>query len=283
MAVGLRNEEDQVALWNGAAGATWVEAQEPLDRLFKPFQDLLVESVAAKGARHVLDVGCGTGATTLAIARALGVRGSCVGVDVSEPMLALARARAERERVPAEFVLADAQTHAFEGAAFDQIVSRFGVMFFADPVSAFANLRRAARRDGTLDLIAWRSAAENPFMTAAERAAAPLLADIPPRRTDGPGQFAFADSRRVRGTLEQAGWAAIDIRPLDVTCSFATTDLNDYVTRIGPFGRALRAADGPTRARVTDVVLRAFDAYVQGAEVRFVAACWSIGARATTP
>ncbi|HUL83210.1 MAG TPA: methyltransferase domain-containing protein [Gammaproteobacteria bacterium] len=280
MAVGLRNEEDQVALWNGAAGATWVEAQEPLDRLFKPFEDLLVESVAAKGARHVLDVGCGTGATTLAIARALGVRGSCVGVDVSEPMLALARARAERERVPAEFVLADAQTHAFGAAAFDLIVSRFGVMFFEDSARAFANLRRAALPGGELDLIAWRSAAENPFMTAAERAAAPFLPNIPPRRTDGPGQFAFADSRRVSATLERGGWAGVDVRPLDVACSFAKSDLVDYVTRIGPLGRALRSTDERTRAEVTEVVLRAFEPYVRGADVRFDAACWRIGARA---
>src|SRR4029077_8242857 len=80
--------EDQAALWNGAAGVTWVEAQEPLDRLFKPFEDLLVESVVAKGARHVLDVVGGTGATTLAIARSLAGGGSCTGVDISEPMLA---------------------------------------------------------------------------------------------------------------------------------------------------------------------------------------------------
>jgi len=280
MAGNVNAEEDQIALWNGAAGATWVEAQEPLDRLFKPFEDLLVESVVTKRARHVLDVGCGTGATTLAIARALGAGGSSVGVDVSEPMLALARARAERGRVPAEFVRADAQTHVFAPATFDLIVSRFGVMFFEDSERAFANLRRAARRGGELDLIVWRGAAENPFMTAAERAAAPLLPGIPARRTDGPGQFAFADARRVRGMLERAGWAAVDIRPLDVECSFSTADLNDYVTRIGPVGRTLRAADGETRARVAEAVLRAFDPYVHGAEARFVAACWSIGARA---
>lgn len=274
-------EEDQAALWNGAAGLTWVEAQEPLDRLFKPFEDLLVETVVANGARQVLDVGCGTGATTLAIARALGGGGSCIGVDISEPMLALARARAERERVPAEFLRADAQSHAFEPAAFDMVVSRFGVMFFEDSVRAFGNLRRATRRDGELRVIAWRGPAENPFMTAAERAAAPLLPDIAPRRTDAPGQFAFADSRRVHGILEQSGWADIDIGPLDVACSFAGKDLNDYVSRIGPLGRLLRSTDERTRARVMDAVLPAFDPYVDGSEVRFVAACWLIGARAT--
>ncbi len=116
-------------------------------------------------------------------------------------------------------------------------------------------------------------------MTAAERAAAPFLPGLPPRSVDAPGQFAFADSGRVRGILERAGWARIDIRPLDVICEFAKDDLLGYVTRIGPIGRALRAADERTRARITEAVLPAFDSFVDGAEVRFVAACWMIGAR----
>jgi SAM-dependent methyltransferase len=272
-------EEDQAALWNGAAGVTWVEAQEPLDRLFKPFEELLVETVVARGAQSVLDVGCGTGATTLAIARVLR-GGNVVGVDISEPMLALARARAERERLPATFVRADAETHAFEPGSFDTIVSRFGVMFFADPVRAFANLRVAVRRGGDVALVAWRGPDENPFMTAAERAAAPFLPDIPPRRADAPGQFAFADSRRVRGILERSGWAEIELRPLDVVCTFAKSDLVGYLTRIGPVGRALRAADAHARARITEAVLPAFEPYLAGDEVRFTAACWMIGARA---
>jgi SAM-dependent methyltransferase len=275
---GTQQSEDQAALWNGAAGLTWVEAQEPLDRLLRPFEQLLVETVLVRGARSVLDVGCGTGATTLAIARAL-AGGKSVGVDVSEPMLALARLRAERERLAATFVRADAQTHAFELGSFDTVVSRFGVMFFADPVRAFANLRSATRRGGELALIAWRSPAENPFMTAAERAAAPFLPNLPARNVDAPGQFAFADSGRVRGILERSGWAGIDIRPLDVACTFAQDDLVGYVTRIGPIGRALRAADEQMRTRITAAVLPAFDPYVDGSEVRFVAACWMIGAR----
>ena len=154
---------------------------------------------------RVLDVGCGTGSTTLAVARRLGAKGRCIGIDISEPMIAAARARAEREGTPASFIRADAQTHAFEPASFDMIISRFGVMFFDDSVRAFANLRRAARDDAELRFIAWRSAAENPFMTTAERAAAPLLPNLPARRPDAPGQFAFADRRRVYSILEESG------------------------------------------------------------------------------
>jgi ubiquinone/menaquinone biosynthesis C-methylase UbiE len=271
--------EDQAALWNGVAGRTWVEAQELLDRLFEPFEKLLAEEVVSGSKRSVLDVGCGTGATTLAIARSLGASGRSMGVDISEPMIALARARAARERVPAVFVAADAQSHAFEAESFDMIVSRFGVMFFEDNVRAFANLRRAARAGADVRLIAWRSPAENPFMTAAERAAAPLLPSMPPRRPGAPGQFAFADAKRVRGILEESGWAAIDVRPLDVACAFPADQLDDYLTRLGPVGRILQEADERTRSGVIAVVRAAFDPYVDGDEVRFNAACWMICAR----
>ncbi len=237
---------EQATLWNGVAGVTWVEAQELLDRLFKPFEDLLVDAVLARSGREVLDVGCGTGSTTLAVARALGEKGNgrSIGVDISEPMIALARARAEREGTPASFICADAQTHAFEPASFDTIISRFGVMFFDDSVRAFANLRRAARGGAELQSLAWRSPQENAFMTTAERAAAPFLPEIPARVPGAPGQFAFADERRVRRLLEDSGWAEIDIRPIDVACAFPEEDLDAYLTRIGPLGRILHGSDG---------------------------------------
>src|SRR5262245_59391182 len=184
---------EQKALWNGTGGRAWVETQELLDQVLQPFEDLLVDAVAAGAPASVLDVGCGTGSTTLALARRLGQNGGSTGIDISEPMVAVARARAEREQTPPTFILADAEKHPFEPATFDAMMSRFGVMFFEDPVQAFTNLRRAAKEGAPLRFVAWRSPAENPFMTAAERAAAPLLPDLPARRSNGPGQFAFAD------------------------------------------------------------------------------------------
>ena len=279
MNVAKESDDDQAALWNGVAGQAWVETQELLDQVFKPFEDVLVETVGAKSARDVLDVGCGTGGTTLAIARSLGADGRCVGVDISQPMIALARARASRERVPATFICADAQRRTFEPASADMITSRFGVMFFDDPVAAFANLRTAAREGAELALIVWRSAADNPFMTTAERAAAALLPNIPDRQPDAPGQFAFADRSRVHRILEESGWADIDIQPIDVACTFPEKELVGYLTRFGPLGRILHAVDDHTRTQVVEAVRPAFDPYVHGAEVRFNAACWMVGAR----
>ncbi|MPZ38656.1 MAG: methyltransferase domain-containing protein [Rhizobiales bacterium] len=272
--------DEQATLWNGRAGRAWVEAQALLDQMFKPLEDLLVEAVFAGSGGRVLDVGCGTGSTTLTGARLLGAKGRCIGIDISEPMIAAARARAEREGTPASFIRADAQIHAFEPASFDMIISRLGVMFFDDSVRAFANLRRAARDDAELRFIAWRSAAENPFMTTAERAAAPLLPNLPARRPDAPGQFAFADQRRVYSILEESGWAEIDIRPIDVTGTLPEKELVRYLTRLGPLGLVLQEADNRTRTQVIKTVRAAFDPYVYGADVHFTAACWMVGARA---
>lgn len=275
-------DDEQTRLWNGPAGRAWVEAQEVLDPMFKPFEDLLVEAVSAESGGRVLDVGCGTGSTTLAVARRLGARSRCLGIDISEPMIAAARARAEREGTPASFLRANAQLHAFEPASFDLILSRFGVMFFDDSVRAFANLRRAARHAAELRFVAWRSAAENPFMTTAERAAAPLLPNLSARRPEAPGQFAFADRHRLSSILEESGWAEIDIRPIDVACTLPEKELVRYLSQLGPVGLRLQEADDRTRTQVIETVRAAFEPYVHGAEVRFTAACWRVSARAPT-
>jgi ubiquinone/menaquinone biosynthesis C-methylase UbiE len=271
--------DEQTKHWNATAGCAWVDAQELLDQMFKRLEDLLVDAVAA-GSR-VLDVGCGTGGTTLAVAHRLGGEGHCAGADVSEPMIAAARARAEREGAPASFIVADVQTHPFERASFDAIISRFGVMFFNDPVQAFANMRRAATDDAALHVIVWRSAEENPFMTTAERAAAPLLPNLPARPTDGPGQFAFADPQRVAAILEGGGWADVDLQAIDVECTLPETELIGYFTRLGPVGLTLQGEDERTRAQVIDAVRPAFDPFVQGTDVRYTAACWRVSARAS--
>lgn len=269
---------DQTVLWNGRGGRAWVDRQASLDQLFKPLEDRLVEEVRAAQGQRVLDVGCGTGSTTLAVARLLGAAGHCTGADISQPMIGLAKARARQEASPAGFICADVQTHAFEPASFDTIISRIGVMFFDNPVAAFANLRRAGTDSARLRCIAWRSPAENPFMTTAERAAAPLLPHIPPRRADAPGQFAFADRDRVSTILQKSGWADIDIQPVDFECAMPEKELLGYVTRLGPVGLVLEDADEQTRRHVIETVRAAFDPYVQGSDIRFTAACWMISA-----
>ncbi|HEY8064190.1 MAG TPA: class I SAM-dependent methyltransferase [Methylosinus sp.] len=280
--------EAQSALWNKRGGEIWVEQQPMLDRLFQPFERILAEAVEAAGARSVLDIGCGAGATTLAAAQRLGALGRCVGLDISATMIEAARRRAEAAGlVNIRFRVADAQTCDLEPAHFDAIVSRFGVMFFADPRAAFANLRRAAApgcrlpaAGCRLTLIAWRSPADNPFMLAGERAASAFLPELAAFDPTAPGRFAFADAERVRGILAAAGWAQIETTPLDVACALREQELDVYATRMGKLGQLPPHLDEATRAQIDEAARRAYDPYVEAGEARFSAACWRIEARA---
>ncbi|MEP9386249.1 class I SAM-dependent methyltransferase [Mesorhizobium sp. KR9-304] len=271
----------QAALWNDGSGKAWVDLQPVLDEVLAPFERLVVDAGYPGEGGAVLDIGCGAGATTLAMARRVGKSGRCVGVDISEPLVALATARAQAERTAnAEFVAADAQTYAFEPGRFDAVVSRFGVMFFDDPVAAFANIRRAARPGGRLAFVAWRSPAENDFMTAAARAAAPFLPPAPPPDPNAPGQFAFADGAKVSRILEASGWSSIEVERADVRCETSEDNLMTYVTRLGPVGAALREVDRATAEKIMASLPPAFAGFRKDGAARFNAACWLVKALA---
>lgn len=273
----VSSNTDPKSAWNDVSARAWVDAQPLLDHMYEPFERDLAAMVAPS-CRAVLDVGCGAGATTLAIARS--TSSACVGVDVSAPMIEAARARARREESRASFLCSNAETYAFEPATYDMIISRFGVMFFDDNVRAFANLRRAARSRGELVAFVWRRPDDNPFMTTAERAAAPLLPSMPARPENAPGAFAFADKDRVRELLIQAGWDEVQIDAVDTACNFPLEGLTQVFTRLGPLGQAMSRLDAPTRARVVEQVRPAFDPFIVGEEVRFNAACWLVRATA---
>jgi SAM-dependent methyltransferase len=271
---------DEAIRWNESSGPVWVELQDVLDRMFAPFEARLIEEAFPREGGRVLDIGCGAGATTLAMARRLGPTGFCLGVDISAPLVAAAKARAAAEGLAsATFVQADAQIHPFEPESFDAVISRFGVMFFDDSEAAFANIRRAARRGAKLSFVAWRSPADNPFMAVAPRAAAPFLPNLPAPNPDAPGQFAFADGDKVRRILEASGWIDVEVRPIDVPSSVSEKDLFAYGTKLGPVGVALRNVDEPTRARTAEAVRAAFEPYVENGTARFTAACWLVIAR----
>ncbi|MCA8900961.1 MAG: class I SAM-dependent methyltransferase [Hyphomonas sp.] len=258
---------DMAELWNGPGAHSWIQAQALLDRAFLGFETLLGDIAAEAGARTVLDVGCGTGATTRAIARRLGPDGRALGVDISAPMIDRAIELGAAEGSGANFLAGDAQTHVFEPARFDLVVSRFGVMFFSDPVGAFANLRGAARPGSGLAILSWRSPAENPFMTAAERAAAPLLPDLPPRLPGKAGQFAFADQSHVHALLEGAGWKDVRSEAIDMACAFPADALDTYLSLMGPVGQMLAKAEPDLRQRVMDAVRAAFAPFQSGSDI----------------
>ena len=265
----------QTTIWNETGGRTWADLHTMLDEVFRPLETLLVDAALAAGGARVLDVGCGAGGTTLAVARGLGRKCRCTGIDISAPLIATATSRAAAEGATGvTFIRGDAQTFDFGAGSFDTIISRLGVMFFDDPEAAFANLRRATRSGARLAFVSWRSRDENPFMTAAERAAASVVMELPLRSDGSPGQFAFASMDRVKGILEAAGWNAIEIRPVDFACSLPAAMLAVYVTRMGPYGLVRDTLDETARARADAAVLAAFDPYVDGNQARFTCACW---------
>lgn len=276
--------------WHDIADA-WGEVQDLLARTARPHELLLADAARTAGARTVLDVGCGTGGTTLALAHALGPDAHITGIDIAAPMLAAARERLEEAAGAAgassaagvaavELVEGDAQTYGFERGVFDLVVSRCGVMFFEDPVAAFANLRAATRAGGGLRMVVWRSAEENAFMTAAVRAARPLVAPelLPEPVPNAPGQFAFANERFLRGVLEEAGWADVELRELDTRCVFPEAQLMPYVTRVGAVANVLPRLDDQMRARVLEVVREAFAPFVRGGAVCYTACMWDVRA-----
>ncbi|MGR9578999.1 class I SAM-dependent methyltransferase [Pandoraea sputorum] len=275
---------DQSELWNGRSGSAWVDNRAALDQMFVPLARFLIDRARDVAQQtpsgRLLDVGCGTGGATLALSTALGHPSRLTGADISAPMIETARTRAAHARAPVEFLCADVQTHVFAQAPFDLIVSRLGVMFFDDPIAAFANLRASARPGAALHTLVWRGPSENPFMTVAERTAAPLLCGLPPRQPGAPGQFGFADRERVAAILSSAGWVDVRLEPVQFDCTFAQADLRDYASRLGPVGLALAGLDPAKRESVVDAVVDAYAPFVAQGEVRFTSACWHLSARA---
>lgn len=262
---------EQAARWN-AAGQGWVAAQDIVDLVLRPYEELLVRVALERPRERVLDVGCGTGAVSRAIVAATGAH--CLGVDIAESMITGAKARGG-----AEFLLADAQAHPFE-KGFDLVVSRFGVMFFADPVAAFRNLVEAASPGAGLCFLTWRSAEENPFMTAATQAAEPYLTDLPAPDPDGPGPYSLADTAKTRDVLERAGWTGVEFAAHDVVSTMPEEMFEPYLTRLGPVGLALRTADEADRERILAEVRSAFDPFIGDGVVRMPGGVWKVTASA---
>ena len=273
---------DQVAYWNGVAGERWARDQEAIDQAFTAFTAKLLAIASLRPGQRVLDVGCGTGTTALLAAAAVGASGLVVGVDVSAPMLARARERSVG-RTNVAYVLADAASHDFE-QAFDAALSRFGVMFFPAPGAAFARLRGALRGGGTLAFACWRRAADNEWVRAPMDAAAQYLPAAEPVGPEEPGPFAFADAQRVRGILEGAGLAKVDVAPFDGDVVLSQTGVDaavHFAMSTGPTARALRDAGEESKERARDAITTLMRSRVTGDRVTLGGAVWLV--RATAP
>lgn len=276
---------DQAEHWNNSDDVGhWVNDQARYDGMLAPFISVLLERARVAAPDRVLDVGCGCGATTLAAAQ-IARDGHAHGVDLSHPMLARARADAASAGLAnATFEEADAQVHPFPDDDFDAVMSRFGIMFFDDPVTAFTNLRRATRADGRLAFVCWQSRAANEWMTVPISALAQHLPLPPPAPPGAPGMCAFADRDAPRHVLEDAGWKDVTIEPLSMPLLVGgpgNLDTTVDFVRNGSMGRTmLTGADPATQAKALDEVRAALEPYVTSDGVALGSSVWLVSARA---
>lgn len=271
--------DDQRTRWNGIDGEYWAREQEHLDRMLAPVTGPLLAFAEPRAASVVLDVGCGCGATTIEFARAAGPSGRVVGIDISQPMLARAQERL-REFANTTFLLGDAAELPLHDLAADLIVSRFGVMFFGDPVAAFANLRAGLASGGRVRFACWRPIHENPWMQIPLHAAYEHAPRLPKPDPEEPGPFSFADAARVTRVLTAAGFTPPSFTPLDITLDIAGGgELEDAVLRssgMGPVKRALADQPEDVRAAAIDSIRRALEPYATPAGVGLPAAVWLV-------
>ncbi len=235
--------------WQGETGRKWRAEAAGLDRLLAPVLDALLDAASPAPGERALDIGCGAGATSLALARAVGPEGRVLGADISPALLAHAEARGREAGLGhAAFALADAETHPFPPAGFDLALSRFGVMFFADTAAAFANIARALRPGGRIALAVWTELEANPWFTLPRDAALARLPAPAPRPAEAPGPFALADLGRLAGLLAAGGFAEVSVRPVDLalTPPGPMAEAARLATALGPAARIVsEAGAGP--------------------------------------
>ena len=235
-----QTNSDQRDFWSDAAGPKWLRYEAGLDHLMQPVLDGLLSRAGIQSGQAVLDIGCGTGASTLQVADRVGTFGRVLGADISGPMLERAAERAKAvDHV--NFIEADAQNHAFEPEQFDHLVSRFGVMFFGDPTVAFKNMSRALKPGGHVNFAAWGQIPSNPFFTYPAQAARAIIGAPPKVDPDLPGPFAFRDPARVLDILTNAGLQDVkcDTAQIMLTPQGTMADFAKMVLRIGPADAAI--------------------------------------------
>jgi SAM-dependent methyltransferase len=252
--------------WNGDSGRRWVARADQRDKVLGPVADVLLAAAAPSPGSRVLDIGCGCGATTLLAANAIGAVGSAIGIDLSAPMLDVARQRATSAGVnKANFILGDAQTHAFERDSTDLVISRFGTMFFSDPVAAFSNIGTALRPGGRLCIATWQPLAANEWLTVP---GAVLLrhTEMPETTPGEPGMFAQSDPETVTACLIAADFEDVNIEAREITFTLGQTvdEAVEYLADSGPGRLMLESiAEGPARdaalADVHDALVDHFD------------------------
>jgi len=275
---------DQAEYWNSALAEKWVTHQAEFDQRLRLLGDALINRAAIRRGERVIDVGCGTGATTLELADQVGPEGSVLAIDLSAPMLALARRRsAARGQDNVRFLCADAQNHRFEQAAHDLLISRFGLMFFSDPVAAFGNLRTALRPGGHLGFVCWAALERNPWLALPLAVGERWLGPAEPQPPRAPGPLAFSETGYVEEILAAAGFVDVVIETVATRLPGAPTAQAEaeFACLVGPLARLIRTRepDAATERAIALEVAERFRPFQSEAGVRVPATLHYVQAR----
>jgi len=273
---------EQRAAWNGESGQRWVADADRRDRVLVPVADALLAAAGLRPGDRVLDVGCGCGATTLSAADRVAPGGGVTGLDLSGPMLEVARCRAaDQGHDDVELIQGDAQTHSLPAGGFSVAISRFGNMFFDDPVAAFANVARALAAGGRLCLATWRPLEANDWLTV-PGAALLEYGTMPETATaGGPGMFSLSEPDAVTTILRGAGYTDLHFDPVTVTLPLGgdAADATDYLAGTG-LGRAvLETVPDDERPAALDAVRAVLDDHADATGVHLGAGVWIVTAR----
>jgi ubiquinone/menaquinone biosynthesis C-methylase UbiE len=279
--IGHDQNADQIAYWNGPGGQHWTDRQQTQDTMLAPVSEVLIDRANVVAGDRIVDIGCGCGVTTIALAARVGLKGHVLGIDVSAPMHARARTLAP-VGAPLEFVLADATGYAFEPQSYDLLVSRFGVMFFAQPVLSFANMRKALRPGGRVIFACWREPRENPWMMTPLQAVYKHVPKLPQLGPEDPGPFSFASELRVRRILSEAGYSEIALEPCNLSLDIAVGGGLDAAVEtafeIGPASRALEGQLPEVKVAAANSIRAALAPFAKGQAVPLAASIWIVTA-----
>jgi SAM-dependent methyltransferase len=275
--------QTQRDFWNSEATRRWVTEQTRIDRLMGEVTNAALAAAAPKPGENVLDIGCGTGTTTLRLAEAVKPTGRVLGIDISEQQLELARQRvASAGADNVELVLNDPATHGLAPETFDLAFTRFGVMFFADPVAAFSNIRRAMKASGRLPLTVFRAGSENPWATAVVAAIRHLIPPPPVLGPEDPGQFSWSDPTRVKRILDGAGFNDAALTPLDLSFQLGANaaEATHFATFIGQGARMLQGQPDETVLAARAALQDFFKQHESPSGINLPGALWLVSARA---
>jgi SAM-dependent methyltransferase len=266
---------DQAAFWEELA-PSWLEGEQHSEKVSGRFGRLAMDRLDLRPGQRVVDIGCGSGLTTVELAGMVGPDGEADGFDIAPSLVRAAQERAARAGIAnAHFTVADVQTHDLEEGAYDAAFSRFGVMFFADPETAFARIRRAVRPGGVLAFASWQNIFLNEWMFVPGSAVVAVTGALPPMPEPGqPGPFSLADPERIEQLLDHAGFTGIEVEAVDETIVLPAADvasLTELSRRVGPVREALRDADEATARQIGDAVREALEAKVSDGELRLSA------------